>query len=196
MMDSSKELIKYVEGTYKSTAKQLAHNIIRGHLRSISSDIEDGVAIFISKALPQDYKLFLDPSINIDHNINRPDLLVVDSHDNVAAMIEIKANMGWCRDAKPIIDNIIKKDTLFRSTEKLICEFSNQKIVEVSYEEGVKLYLISLTDKNCPVQHHEQNKQYASNNNISYYNLFTGWYDSLQVKDAAVFISNLVASIP
>ena len=195
-MNSSKELIEYIEGAYKSTAKQLAHNITRGHLRSISSDIEDGIAIYISKALPQDYKLFLDPSINIDNRINRPDLLVVDSHDNVAAMIEIKANMGWCRDARPIIDKIVEKDNIFRSTKKLICEFSNKTIVEVSYEEGVKLYLISLTDKNCPVQHHEQNKQYASNNNIHYFNLFTEWYDSLQVKDAEVFIGDLVDSIP
>ena len=196
MMDLSKELIEYIEEAYKSTAKQLARNIFRGHLRSISSDIEDGIAIFISKALPQDYKLFLDPTINIDNRINRPDLLVVDSHDNVAAMIEIKANMGWCRDAMPTIDNIIKKDTLFRSTKKLICEFSNKKIVEVSYEKGVKLYLISLTDKNCSGKRHEQNKQYALNNNVHYYNLFTEWYDSLQVKDAEVFLSDLKGSIP
>lgn len=196
MMDSSKELIEYIEGIYNSTAKQRAHNIIRGHLRSISSDIEDGIAMFISKALPQDYKLFLDPTIHIDKKGNRPDLLIVDSQDKVAAMIEIKANMGWCRDAGPIIDKINEKDSQFRSKKKLKCEFSTQAAVEVSYEEGVKLYLLSLTDLNCPAQHHESNKLYASSYNISYYNLFTGWYDSLQVKDAEVFISDLVSSIP
>lgn len=196
MMDSSKELIEYIKETYISTAKPLAHNIIRGHLRSISSDIEDGIALFISKALPQDYKLYLDPTIHIEKKGNRPDLLIVDPHEKVAAMIEIKANMGWCRDARPIIDKIIEKDTKFRSMKKLKCEFSTQDEVEVSYEEGVKLYLLSLTDLNCPAPHHESNKQYASSNTISYYNLFTGWYDSLKVKDAEVFISDLVDSIP
>ena len=192
MMTPTAELIHYVAAAYASTSKSLANNVFRGHLRTISSDIEDGIAIFISKALPQDYKLFLDPSIHVGGKNNRPDLLVVDSSNHVVAMIEIKANMGWCRDASKIIDGIVDNDKKFRQENNLTCEFSTRDSVFITYGNDVKLYLLSLTDWNCPASKHVINRQNASAKNIKHYNLFTGWYDSLAVKEADIFLNDLM----
>ena len=94
-----KSLINYINTVYFKTSNKIRTNIYRGHLRSISSDIEDAIALYIANVLPTDYKIFLDSSVHVNKKNNRPDLLVVDASNNVKAMIEVKSNMGWCRNA-------------------------------------------------------------------------------------------------
>lgn len=173
------KLKKYISEVYQNTGSKIGTNIYRGHLRSISTDIEDGIAIFISDILPKDYKIFLDSSVHVDGKKNRPDLLVIDGNNNVKAMVEIKANMGWCRDASVVIDDIILNDSKFKTIRVLNCEFSRESNQVIFYNENVKLFLISLTDKNCSMKNHEANKLYASNLDVFQFNLFSGWYESL-----------------
>lgn len=196
-----KKLKNRIATAYISTAQMPAYNMFRGHLRSISVDIEDAIAIFISDILPtKNYKLFLDPSIHINGNNNkldliRPDLLVVSTDNNsnkIVAMIEIKANMGWCRDAKGVIDDIATNNNRFLNNKTLTCEFSKYNSETVQYGNDVKLYLLSLTDNNCPSRRHNQNKDAASNKGIRYFNLFTGDYDSLVPKEVQDFINDLL----
>ena len=185
-------LKKYIKSAYESTSDQLATNIIRGHLRSISTDIEDGIAIFMSEILPSEYKILLDPSIHIGRKNNRPDLLIIDSKNIVKAMIEIKANMGWCRDATAVINDIVENNTKFSNQGVLNCEFSTQEDVKVAYNNDVKLFLVSLTDGNCPADKHQKNKEYASQNGVHQFNLFTGWYNSLEDLEIQDLINSLL----
>lgn len=101
-----KNLIDRIAAIHRSTKEPLNNNIYRGHSRSISTDIEDSVALLLSELLPESYSFMLDPSIYIDGKNNRPDLLVLNSEDEVIAMIEIKANMGWCRNASSVLNGI------------------------------------------------------------------------------------------
>ena len=117
--EAVQELKSYIEASYAKTMEPLAPRIVRGHLRSISTDIEDGIALFVSHVLPEGYKLLLDPSIHVDGVNNRPDLLVVDESNAVKAMIEIKANMGWCRNASGVLDDIVSNDE--NSNPKAAC---------------------------------------------------------------------------
>lgn len=90
-MDTQKaiEILKNdVCNVWKSTRKTSSENIFRGHTRSISTDVEDRIAEFISIVLDRKVDLYLDPSIHIDGKTYRPDLLVV-RDDNVIAMLEI-----------------------------------------------------------------------------------------------------------
>ena len=106
--DAINELVSYIKKVYEQINNKVGQNIYRGHLRSISTDIEDGIALFLSKILPEGYKLFLDSSIHVDGVNFRPDVLVVNDKNECYAMIEIKANMGWCRDATNVINDIVR----------------------------------------------------------------------------------------
>ena len=181
----------FIYQAYNLTQSKLANNIYRGHLRSLSTEIEDSVALFVSYILPE-CKVFIDSSIHIDHKNNRPDILILNDKNEVIAMLEIKANMGWNRDAKGVIDNIILNDEKFKNERTLFCEFSNEENEEVKYGDSVKLFLVSLTSWNCPQKKHDKNKAYADAVKVHYYNLFSGWYDELFNGDIEEFANELL----
>ena len=139
--------------------------------------------------------MFLDPSIHVGGKNNRPDMLIVRKDGTVAAMVEIKANMGWCRNAFWVIDDIIGNDAKFRSEGTLHCEFSKDENVDVTYADGVKLFLVSLVDGNCPRNKHEVNKVYASSRGVLQMNLFAGWYDSLGDLEIRSFAQEVIDAI-
>lgn len=181
------ETKKYIYKSYEATEMKIGPNIYRGHLRALSTEIEDSIALFVTNILPN-CKAFLDPSIYLDGTNNRPDLLIVDENNDVFAMIEIKSNMGWCRNAKSVIDNIINNDLKFRNEGKLKCEFSREESQTIYYGDKVKLFLIALTDGNCSTKNHIINKQYAKTTKVYQFNLFSGWYGELEdceIKDFA-----------
>ena len=177
---------------YQSTREPLNKNIYRGHSRSISTDIEDSIALFVSELLPKDYCLILDPSIYINKKNNRPDLLVINNKQEAVAMIEIKANMGWCRNASDVLNDIVNNDNQFKEAQNLLCEISNDDSKEVIYHPGVKLFLISLTDGNCPEKKHQINKQLADSFGVKHYLLFSGWYDDLYNRDIEQFADEMM----
>ena len=193
IVDCIEKLKSKIKYAYNETKKTLGDNIYRGHSRAISSDIEDGIALFISRLQPS-CKIFLDPSIHIDHKIHRPDLLVINNKNEVIAMVEIKANMGWCRNASGVIQKILSEDLIFKNKRTINCEFSNNRSYDTSYSNNVKLFLISLTKGNCSDKNHKSNKEYSNANNVYQFNLFDGWYDSLincEIEEFAKQITNL-----
>ncbi len=191
--DAINKLISYIKGVYDGVNNKISPNIYRGHLRSISTDIEDGIALFISNIMPEGYKVFLDPSIHVDGANNRPDLLVVNDKNETVAMIEVKANMGYCRNAKDVIDNIVRNDEKFSKLGSLYCEFSRETSQTISYGDNVKLFLIALTDKNCSDKHHKANKDYAAKTKVHQYNLFSGWYGNLIPCEIEKFANDILS---
>lgn len=189
-MDKNKiinELKKEIKNKYDKTRKAVGKKIFRGHSRCISTDIEDAIARFISKILSK-YKIFLDPSISIKGTIYRPDLLVINQKNEVVAFMEIKARMGYCRDATKVLDKMLKYDKIFENKETLTCKFSDKKTKDktVMYPKNkVKLFFVSLSSNNC--SNHINNNTYARNKNkhklVSYFTLFKGVYDDLKNVD-------------
>lgn len=185
------ELKNYIYKSYKATYEKIGPNIYRGHLRALSTEIEDGIALFVSNILP-DCKVFLDSSIHIDGKNNRLDILVINENNEVVAMIEIKSNMGWCRNAKWVIDDIVSNDSKFQAAANLHCEFSREDSKQVTYGDNVKLFLIALTDGNCTAKNHAANKAYAATTKVHQYNLFSGWYGELYECEVADFAAELL----
>lgn len=173
-----KKLETRIENVYNQTRGSVGENIYRGQSRAISADIEDAIALFVADIRPT-CKIFLDSSVRINRKKYRPDMLVVNEENKVIALIEIKANMGWCRNAKGVIDSIVSKNEIFREAKIIKCEFSNCDAYTVFYCENVKLFLLSLTKANCSDDNHKQNKEYAAQNDVYYFSLFDGWYDAL-----------------
>lgn len=186
-MDKNKiinELKKEIKNKYDKTRKAVGKKIFRGHSRCISTDIEDAIARFISKILSE-YKIFLDPSISIKGTIYRPDLLVINQKNEVVAFMEIKARMGYCRDATEALNKMINYDNVFKNND-LTCKFSyGSSPVKVKYDKNVKLFFVSLSSNNC--SNHINNNTYARNKNkhklVSYFTLFKGVYDDLKNVD-------------
>lgn len=189
LVDDLKEGIKNI---WEETRNNIKTNIIRGHSRSISTDVENQIALFISEVLGNTVKIFIDPSITIKGKTYRPDLLVVRGSD-VIALVEIKANMGWCRNASSVIDEeLVKRHEVFSGND-IVCKFSITETSEkVFYGESVNLYLIALTSANGgKLEDNNNNKAYAEKYGVKHYILFDGWYDKLKTRDIEDFINDL-----
>lgn len=185
-------LKKNINQIYNGTKEKLKPNIYRGHSRTISTDIEDETTLFIANVLPDSYKFLIDASINIDGKNNRPDLLVVDDKNHVKFMIELKANMGYCRNATHVINEMIDNHHKFSKVSILTCKFSDEEVQTVIYDYNVQLFLLSFTDGNCSLENHINNKQYADQQGIYHYNLFSGWYGELRDKEIHEFVNKLL----
>ncbi len=203
-MKEIEELKTYIKNKYEETRQVVEGNkgseIYRGHSRSLSTDIEDAIAIFISKLLPS-CKVFIDPSISIGGKKHRPDILIIDKNNETIGMIEVKSNMGWCRNASDVIANIKQNNIDFSDNTPLRCEFSEKNNEDMNKEEpkivkygnDVKLFLVSFTKDNCSDKKHDNNKDKAIKANVSYFTLFSGWYGSLVDCDIYKFAEELMA---
>lgn len=178
-------------------------HILRGHISSMSSIIEDEIAQFILKVTSKKWKIFLDSSISIKLNQKRaktfrPDMLLLDEKGNVKAVFEIKTSMGYYRDATEVIDKLIDMHTAFIKECNLKCSFSrkgkNKSLhKEAKYQKNVKCFIITYSDNACDNRHHEQNKTNARRKRIEHFVLFKGWYDEAEIRydDISDFIEQL-----
>lgn len=179
-----------IKTVWNETRSSIRSNISRGHSRSISTDVEDSVAIFISDILDDKIEIFIDSSIRVD-KIHRPDILIV-KDNKVIALIELKAQMGWCRKANKVIDDeILRMHTIFSEAQNLNCKFSNKDMRKVEYDENVRLFLISLTASNVIEEKIKENIKYAKSKGISHFLLFDGWYYELKDRDIDKFADEL-----
>ena len=164
--EAAKSIKKHIEEIYNKVINPVAPNVIRGHHRTISAEVEDEIGLFVSMIMRDDYLFILDPSIRVDGKTSRPDLLVADSNNIVKALIEIKTNMGWCRTADSVIDKLLEKDRKFKKEKILKCSFSSRdEKIQVEYPNNVKLFLVSFSDRNCDesLLHPFPKKQTSSN---------------------------------
>lgn len=189
---SINELKKYIKYKYDESKKPIMSNVYRGHSKTMSADIEDAIAKLISCLKPK-CKLYLDPSVNVDNKNYRPDLLIVNENNDVTALVEIKANMGWHRKADDVVDKIVNYNRIFKKEKNLNCKFSLKKeeTFPVNYGNDVKLFLVSLTNKNCSDDIHKKNRHYGKKKEVTVYNLFSGWYDNLEDLDIRDFIEKI-----
>ena len=185
------DLKKRVHDKWDDTKRPLRDNIIRGHTRSISADIEDSVALFVSSVLGDGFDIYIDPSISFDNKTHRPDLLVV-KDGIIKAFIELKSNMGWCRDASDVIDKIKKMNDKFCEEKHLTCKFSNAEPKDVLYTNGVKLFLVALSARNGGKKDQiDKNYECAKKEGVYFFLLFEGWYGDLENLDVESFTKEL-----
>lgn len=133
-------LIQDIHDIYNETKRKLKPNIYRGHSRSISTDIEDHISIFISSLLSSNFKLLIDPSIHTNNRGRRPDLLIANENDEVLAMVEMKANMGYCIDVRSVLNEMIDNHSTFINISSLTRKFSEDETQNVTYNNNVKLF--------------------------------------------------------
>lgn len=177
---------------WNDTKGKLRPNVSRGHSRAISTDVEDLIGLFVSDIFDDELNILIDSSVHID-TTHRPDMLVI-KDGKVVAMIEVKTQMGWCRNATNVIDNeIIRMHEVFYEAKNLTCKFSKDDTQYVTYDENVKLFLIALTSQNgANPEQHKKNVEYAKSKGVGHYILFDGWYHSLVEKDITGFAEELL----
>lgn len=194
-VDSAIKLLKeYIVSQYNNSKNSIRENISRGHLRSLSTDIEDGIAGFLLDILPEGYLAYVDVSVQIDNKKHRPDILIVDAENNVRAFIEVKANMGYCRDATKELNKILLKHKEMSSKGKITCTLSSKVKNTVNYSQEVEVFLVSFTSSNCSEKKHENNRRTSECKKIKYYCLFSGWYsENLENLDIMEFANKIRA---
>lgn len=185
-------LKKYILQEFQKTKITIRQNLHRGHLRALSTEIEDGIAAFILDILPEGYKVYVDASVRVGKKTHRPDILVVDNNSKVRALVEVKTNMGWCRDATGEIDKILFKHNEMISAGTVTCKFSNDETVTALYGTCVPVFLVAFTNENCGQSKHIANQEEAKRKNVKYYCLFSGWYgDELSEADIQNFATEI-----
>lgn len=189
--DAIENLRLRIANIYKKSRDSISDNIYRGHSRVLNTDIEDSITLFLSDILPKTYCFFIDSSIYINGEKHRPDLLVINEKSEAVVMIEIKSNMGWCRNASNAMNKLKMDDLRFKNKGKLCCEFSNEQEKEITYGQHVKTILISLTNENCSEDKHKKNKEIAKSLGVEHFILFSGWYGHLENKDIEDFAARI-----
>ena len=175
----------------KETEKN--NKIIRGHVSPMSTVIENNIALFIQNITDKKYQIFLDSSVSIKSNKGRaktyrPDLLLVDSHNYVEAMIEIKSNMGYCRNVNQTIQKLNKLHKIFLKEKNLQCSFSQKKdktpIIYCVQDKNI--FLVSFTSQNDGKKTTKK-KKYKKD----IFMLFDNWYDNPQNQDIEKFAKQI-----
>ena len=188
-------LKNYILQKFEETTKTIHPNLHRGHLRALSTEIEDGIAAFLLNILPEGYRAFVDASVHIGRKTHRPDILIIDNNDCVKALIEVKTNMGWCRNATAEIDKILFKHGEMLSKGNIVCKFSHDETATVAYETNVPVFLVAFTSDNCNLKMHNNNKTIAIGKNVKYYCLFSGWYSSVLNEAGIIEFAKEIKSI-
>jgi len=194
-----KELKDKVKKAYIKATKNIDTNIYRGYSEDMSSVVENSITLFIKNLLPNGYEFYIDPSININKKLHRPDLLIIDTHKHVKAMIEIKANMGHCRKTQELINKIRNNHILFAKQKNLICSFPvikngvkvNSESKGIVYPKRVKCFLVTFTQQNCSKNYHEKTYQLTKQNHIGYFKLFDQWYGNPKNLDIEKFAEQI-----
>ena len=163
-----------------------SNNIFRGHIPSVSSIIENEIALFLREELNKKYKYYIDYGIQK----HRPDLLVVDENNTIKYIIEIKSNIGYCREIKgDYLKKLKEERELFRKNEIINISYTTKdgkkatkNEVEVKGNPDVKMFFIILTSDNASLKYHENNIKNLKKENIGYYVLFKNWYGDLDFR--------------
>ena len=195
-VDTAIETLKsYILEEFKKTKVKERPNMVRGHLRALSTEIEDGIAAFLIDILPEGYKAYVDSSVRVGKKTHRPDILIIDENDNVKALVEVKTNMGWCRNATSEIDKILFKHNEMVRKGTITCKFSNDPTVSVNYSSDVPVFLVAFTNDNCGIDKHKKNRNVANANNIKYHCLFSGWYWNLSNLEIQQFANEITRGV-
>ena len=185
------ELKDNISKVWTETKENIGENIFRGHTRSISSDVEDAIAVFTSSVLENKFEIYIDSSVTVNKKTNRPDFLII-KDGKVVALAEIKSNMGCCRNATDTINKIYEMNERFKNAGTIECKFSNQESRTVKYSKDTKLLLIALTSQNGgKTASIMKNINYAKSKDINHFLLFNGWYDNLTNRDIDQYVSKL-----
>lgn len=114
---------KVIKDYNKKQNSFLETQVFRGHVESMSVYFEDEFTKFISEVLnDKSYKFYIDYTIGT----RRPDLLIT-KNNKLVACIELKCNMGYCRDnVKKINESVKEVKTLMDKEELQI--FSTRQI--------------------------------------------------------------------
>ncbi|WP_314451694.1 hypothetical protein [uncultured Granulicatella sp.] len=71
------ELKDNISKVWRETKENIGDNIFRERTRSISSDVEDAIAVFTSSVLENKFEIYIDPSVTVNKKINRTDFLII-----------------------------------------------------------------------------------------------------------------------
>lgn len=194
-------LKKRVKKVYNKSRCQVSKRIYRGHSANMSAAIENEIALFLQNILPKNYEFYIDPSIKIDKT-HRPDILIIDNKKidnkkNVKAIIELKSNIGYCRNAKEVLSKLKSIHNIFIKKKDLTCSFSlkdeSDKSItkKISYPKNTKCFFVIYTGRNCPEKYHKNNREIAKKKDLKYFILFNEGYGNPQKYEIEQFANEI-----
>ena len=79
---------------------KFAHpHIHRGRSRSISSELEDLLALYLAKNNPTPCEYYTDQQVRFGGRTRYPDIIVQQSDGTINDLIDVKSDIGWKRDS-------------------------------------------------------------------------------------------------
>lgn len=74
--------------------------VTRARSRSVSSDLEELVAVYVAESATRDLHIYVDQPVSLgEGKVAYPDLVILDlTTQTVIAIIDVKTDIGWKRD--------------------------------------------------------------------------------------------------
>ena len=196
---SSKEFMKKIIELYHSARhpKYYNPNIFRGRSSSISSELEDLTAFFISLNNPNLCKYFVDQPMEFKGIATKyPDIVIQENNGIIKNLIDVKTDIGWsrnnmyefCAEWEQNIEKIKGTETTFNNgvtKENLTGKFSEEikyhiliitkinsgKVIEQDYikvkNEMKNVFLYILSDKTHPNEYGKTEDEILNSININ-----------------------------
>lgn len=185
----------------KGTIKNISKNkIYLGRKPPISSEVEEQIALFLSRILSDKYIFYIDCCMHK----RRPDILIVDKTTNKGVLVlEIKTCMGYYKElSNDAIKSCIDLVNILKNNDVEYFNRYNVSSDEMEYLEDyldnpiiknkdIKFMFVVLTKISCNEIIHDRNKNKFEKYNMNYYGLFDDWYDNLKDKEIYEFIDKL-----
>jgi hypothetical protein len=124
--------------------------IFRGRSSSISSQLEDLLALYLVKNSSKKYSYFVDQSIKVvgTKNNKYPDIVLFEK-EKIFHLIDVKADIGWnrntmfdfCEEWNQIIETWKLKQFSLKTGE-------TKELISGTFDENLKLHIVIISLKN------------------------------------------------
>jgi hypothetical protein len=142
------EVIELYQNARKAKFKH--SQIFRGRNSSISSDLEDLLALYLAKNSKDNYSYFVDQPIKVNDTKNNkyPDIILFEK-EKIFHLIDVKSDIGWhrntmfefCEEWNQIIENWKLKDFSLKTGEE-------KKLISGNFDKNLKLHIVIISLKN------------------------------------------------
>lgn len=162
-------------------AKEQNHeklNIFRGRSASVSSEIEDLIARFLSLNLPSNYKYFVDQPMKFEGFTTKyPDIVIQDSDNGlIGNLIDVKNDLGF-KKRTGIFDFCEKWDAVIESVKNTKTHFKlghTKELLKGKFSKNLKYHVVVITEKNSGSRIKEDQERVGKLKNVNLYFLSEG----------------------
>ena len=149
---SPEEYFRKINELYRNARKPKFYNpnIKRGRSSSISSELEDLTALFISLNNPNRCDYFTDQPMKFSGSTPKyPDIVIQNSNGLIKNIIDVKADIGWDRSGLySLCEEWEKRINSVKGTTTSFKQGIDKSIIDGQFSKNLKCHVVVITKEN------------------------------------------------